>query len=134
MHPRRFFSNVFHIRYRICCFELLFLNFSFELTLNRRSKSGLSQAEKMECYLRKTEAQVYMSAYTRTVLSKFTSSSTPNKLRQHNHRYQSPLFELRLLNIEVLCLRVSKHHRRYRRFRLHHKFFRKQYSNILRLH
>ena len=32
--------------------------------------------------------------YTRTVLSKFASDAMSNTLRQHTHRYQSPLFEL----------------------------------------
>ncbi|HIW31545.1 MAG TPA: hypothetical protein IAA29_02060 [Candidatus Paenibacillus intestinavium] len=32
--------------------------------------------------------------YMRTVLAKFASDAMSNTLRQHNHRYQSPLFEL----------------------------------------
>ena len=61
---------------------------------NLGSKSGLSQAEQVKRYLRKAEAQVYIITYTRTVLSKFASDAMSNTLRKHNHRYQSPLFEL----------------------------------------
>ena len=59
--------------------------------------------------------------YTRTGLPKFASYSMSNMLREHTHRYQSPLFELPYLRWRVKlatcpCPTDSQH----RSHRTHH--------------
>ena len=56
-------------------------------------KAGI-QNQAGETLLEKGGSASVRTWYTRTVLSKFVSDATPSTLRQHTHRYQSPLFEL----------------------------------------